>query len=95
MKIIETNVSKDEECITRDIQSRIINVSDWDSYCDLYRNYNGKSFGMNFIVDTNLLGCSMPNNATILDIDIDEQRIIVRMTLFNDTYMEKYAYRIE
>ena len=93
IRVIETNVIKDGVA-TKDVQSRIVYIDNWEEYCDKFRNYNGNSFGYEYKAEM-MSGCSMPQNAIIFSLDITDRRIIVNMKLWDGMVIEHYSYRVD
>ena len=94
VKIIETNMifSMHEEGIPSDIQSRVIEVKDWHDYTNEIRF--AKQVSRHSLIG-NMYGASIPKNAKILHIDINEDRLICKFKYFDSAVGIKTAYIIQ
>ncbi len=90
MKVIETNINRGDNTRPIDCQSRVIDIDDWEKYCQKYKNYNGEAFGNEY--KSSMHGMSMPKNAIIDMLECDSHRIIVVMKLPDGLLHEHYAY---
>jgi hypothetical protein len=99
MKIVETNAIY-EGLKFHDHQSRVLEISSWEEYCNLYRNYNGEvvrdeDFKYEDVYDTLLGGCLLPKGATIISLKIDEHHLTCDMILNNGMPHYKFAYVLD
>ena len=89
IKIIETNISLDENNLMKDHQSRVIEVTSWEEYVNYYK----KNTEMNFKSLTGLVGSSLPRCAEISELKYDGFHLSCYVTDgFHETL--KLAYRI-
>lgn len=95
MKIVETNISYSFAGL-EDHQSRVLEIPSWEEYCDLFRNYDGEHNGDKYKCMFNqMMGCVMPNNATITDLRIDEFHLTCHIKLSTGFTECKLAYILE
>lgn len=95
MKIVETNIIY-EGFAFRDHQTRVLEISSWEEYCDLYRNYNGTPVGDKYkCVYNQLSGYVLPKNAMIMNLKIDDFHLTCDLNLWDGTPHYKLAYIIE
>ena len=90
IQVIETNLSIDKENNIRDHQSRIINVIDWDTYCKVYEEYDGKSIAF---YSKGMPGNTIQSNCKISNLEYDMVHLsCVISHKYFDT--KRLAYRI-
>lgn len=95
MKIVETNILYSDKGL-EDHQSRILEVSSWEEYCDLFIKYDGNSNGERYkCVYHPMIGCVMPKNASITDLKIDDYHLTCHIKLWNGFPEYKLAYVVE
>lgn len=90
-KIIETNLSLDNNGKIQDHQSRIIEV-DWDNYVDEIKD--GLCIDRISIIG-HLWGVSMPREVTIVNFKSDDFHLSCDFILWNGTMNKRLAYRIK
>jgi hypothetical protein len=95
LKIVETNIIY-EGLTFHDHQTRVLEISSWEEYCDLYRNYDGTPVGDKYkCVYNEMQGYVLPKNATILGLHIDDFHLTCDLNLWNEAPHYKLAYIIE
>ncbi len=73
IKIIETNISLDENNLMKDHQSRVIEASSWDEYVNYYEeNIETNRAESNFKSLTRLIGSSLPKYGEIFELKYDD-----------------------
>ena len=91
IRVIETNLSIDEDDVIRDHQSRIVEVEDWDTYCKAFEKYNGEAI---YFKSKTMPGNSISSNCIITDLIYDDIHLSC-MSLHPSGYItKKLAYRI-
>lgn len=72
VRIIETNLSIDDNNIVKDHQSRIIEAKSWNAYVDYYKhNIEPRREHSNFKSLTNMFGDSLPRYGDITEFKYD------------------------
>jgi len=95
MKIVETNISYSEKGV-EDHQTRVLEISSWEEYCNLYKNYNGDPVGDKYkCVFNQMIGYTLPKNATIVDLKIDDFHLTCDMKLWNGYPEYKLVFIVE
>ena len=69
VKIIETNLSM-ADMIVMDHQSRVIEVSSWEDYCNAFENYNGDT--VEFKSLTSMFGSTIPREVGVYNLKYDD-----------------------
>ena len=69
VKIIETNLTM-TDMIVIDHQSRVIEASSWDDYCNAIKNYDGKAIEFRSL--TSAYGATIPREAAIQNLKYDD-----------------------
>jgi hypothetical protein len=93
MKVIETNISY-VNGIIGDHQSRVIDISSWDDYVDMFRLYDGKADGDFYNAFGDLMnGYTLPSGATINSLIYDEHHLSCEVNSIFRTI--KLAYLIQ
>ena len=95
VEVIETNISIDDYRNIKDYQSRMVQVPSWEEYITLYTKYCGIANGRDYKThNNNLLGCVMPSNATIDNLEYDNFHLKCDIRFFNGSKEIKLAYLI-
>lgn len=94
IKIIETNISLDENNLMKDHQSRVIEAKSWDEYVNYYeQNIEMNRTESRFKSLTGLVGSSLPRFGEISELKYDGFHLSCYVTDgFHETL--KLAYRI-
>jgi hypothetical protein len=94
VNIIETNISmKDNKLM--DHQSRVLVVPSWQEYVSLFTDYDGKANGRDYkTLHNDLMGCVMPNTATINELKYDDFHLTCHFNLFNGMEETKLGFLI-
>lgn len=92
IKIIETNLSIDDNNIIQDHQSRVVEVNDWYNYVEEIRN--NKSVNRIDILGS-LHGGTLPDTATIENFTYDEFHLTCDFTNNFGIKSKKLAYKLD
>lgn len=91
VKIIETNISVDDNANPGDAQSRVIEVSSWEDYVNEIRE--GKCVNRNSVIG-NLMGVSLPKKCKINFIVENERSMVYIISLWDNSEIWKTAYLV-
>lgn len=91
VKIIETNLSLDNENNIRDFQSRVIEAESWDSFIDEIKN--GKTVLRNSILGS-MSGCTLPRQSKIEELIYDDRHLSCNVINYAEQKTKKLAYLI-
>jgi len=92
IKVIETNLSIDEENTIKDHQSRVIEVESWEQYVQEIKDC--KVVIRNAFLGT-LHGTTIPTDAKIYDLTYDENHLDCEVINRFGIASRKLAYRIK
>ena len=91
VKVIETNISLDQNDNFVDFQSRVIEVESWESFIDEIKN--GTTVSRTAIFG-NLTGASYPRHSKIEELEYDHSHLRCNFTNVMDMKFKKLAYLI-
>ena len=91
VEVIETNLIVDNDNKIYDHQSRIIEVEDWDTYCNAFEEYNGRAV---YFKSKTMPGNSILSNCTMTDLIYDDIHLSCMILHQSGFITKKLAYRI-
>lgn len=91
IQVIDTNLSIDNDNIIRDHQSLIVEVEDWNTYCEAFEKYNGKAV---YFKSKTMPGNSISSNCSITDLIYDDIHLSCMILHQSGFITKKLAYRI-
>mgnify|MGYP000883425902 CR=1 FL=1 len=94
MNVIETNLSCDNDWKIKDHQSRVLEISSWQNYINLFEYYDGIANGKDLKCLTPMYGSVMPNKAMIVGLEYDEFHLKCELKLWNNMNEIKLAYLV-
>ena len=77
VEVIETNIFVDNDNRIYDHQSRIIEVEDWDTYCNAFELYDGRAI---YFKSKQMPGNSIQANRKIKELLYDDYLVLFMMT---------------
>ena len=92
IKVIETNLSVDNENTIKDHQSRVIEVESWEDYIQEIKE--AKSVSRNSVLGS-LHGNTIPNNAVVEIISLDDFHLDCDIVNRFGILSKKLVYRIK
>ena len=92
IKVIETNLSIDNENTIKDHQSRVIEVDSWEDYIQEIKD--AKSVSRNSVLGS-LHGNTIPNNAVVEIISLDDFHLDCDIVNRFGILSKKLVYRIK
>ena len=93
IKIVEANISCCQDGkIPYDIQTRVIEVNNWDEYVDEIKNQR-QVFRTS--INEDYTGVSFPKGAIVKRFEANDQMLICSFNLYNGRHMLKTAYICE
>ena len=93
VRIIESNLSLDDDKNLKDHQSRIVLANCWEDYINAFINYNGQRVEK-FKSETFLSGCSIGQQCKIENLKYDKFHLSCEIIKWNNTKDTRIAYLI-
>lgn len=93
VEVIETNLFVDNDNRIQDHQSRIIEVEDWDTYCNAFEKYNGRAIRFK---SKQMPGNSIQANRKIEELLYDDHHLSCAIFSYDcDNFIERHlAYKM-
>lgn len=93
VEVIETNLVVDNDNRIYDHQSRIIEVEDWDTYCNAFEKYNGRAIRFK---SKQMPGNSIQANRKIKELLYDDYHLFyIVFNYGNVDFIERhFAYKM-
>lgn len=92
VEVIETNLFVDNDNRIHDHQSRIIEVEDWDTYCNAFEKYDGRAIRFK---SKQIPGNSIQANRKIKELLYDDYHL--SCAIYDDVcdvYARHFAYKM-
>lgn len=93
VKIIETNLSTTYGGEIIDHQSRVIEVSSWNEYVDLFKTYHGEPMGDYRAILGSMHGYVLPKGCILNGLGYDGHHLTCTVRHFDGTSSKKLAYK--
>lgn len=95
IEVIETNLAVDNDNRIHDHQSRIIEVEDWDTYCNAFEKYDGRAIRFK---SKQMPGNSIQANRKIKELLYDDYHLSCAVFNYGEVYDDfierHFAYKM-